>query len=151
MGSGVADRAPEAGGQTDRAALRILDEIFSRSAVQIKGRPKLLDGEGNSIELPDELYGVLRKVVHILMKGDTVSIVPVHHELTTQQAAEILNVSRPHLISLLEAGVLPFTKTGKHRRIRTGDLFEYKSARDQERRAQLAELTRTAEESGEYE
>jgi excisionase family DNA binding protein len=150
MGSGVADRGNVEGGQADRAALKLLDEIFSRSAVQVKRRPKLQDAEGNSIDLPDELFEVLRKVVHILKKGDMVSIVPVHHELTTQQAAEILNVSRPHLISLLEAGALRFTKTGKHRRIRTGDLFEYKNARDQERRSQLAELTRAAEEAGEY-
>lgn len=150
MGTRVASPARKASGHTDRAALQQLDEIFNRSAVKVKRRPRLEDGEGGSIELPDELFAVLRKAVHFLMKGDGVSIVPLHHELTTQQAADLLNISRPHLISLLEAGKLPYCKTGKHRRIRTGDLFAYKEARDQERRAQLAELTRAAEESGEY-
>lgn len=148
MGSRLADRA--IGGQADRAALKVLDDIFRRSAVHEKRRPRLLDAEDNSIELPDEIFEVLRKVVHILKKGDMVSIVPVHQELTTQQAAEILNVSRPHLIALLNAGKLAYTKTGKHRRIRYGDLLSYKNARDQQRRQQLAELTRAAEDAGEY-
>ncbi len=150
MGSRVAERTKD-GERADRATMMLLDRLFSGSAVQVKRRPRLVDADDNSIELPDEIFEVLRKVVSILKKGDAVSIVPVHQQLTTQQAAEILNISRPHLIALLDAGVLPFTKTGKHRRLRYSDLMTHKAERDQQRRSQFAELTRASEETGGYE
>jgi excisionase family DNA binding protein len=142
--------ADPAGEKTGRETMMLLDRLFSGSAVQVRRRPRLVDADDNSIELPDEIFDVLRKVVSILKKGDSVSIVPVHQELTTQQAALLLNVSRPHLISLLDANAIPYTKTGKHRRIRYIDLVDYKAERDRKRRAELADLTRRAEEAGEY-
>ncbi|HEX5503538.1 MAG TPA: excisionase family DNA-binding protein, partial [Thermomicrobiales bacterium] len=76
--------------------------------------------------------------------------VPVYRELTTQQAADLLNVSRQYLIRLLERGDLPFTRTGTHRRIRLDDVLRYKDARSARRREGLRRLTRLSEELGLY-
>lgn len=72
--------------------------------------------------------------------GDAVTIVPIHRILTTQQAADLLNISRPYLIKLLEAGDIAFTTVGRHRRIKAEDLFAYKAFRDQARSRALNEL-----------
>ena len=149
MGSSI-DRGIVTGAQANQAALMELDRMFSRSAVDVRRRPTLVDAEGVEMEIPDEIFEALRKVVHILKKGQMVSIVSVHQQLTTQQAANILNVSRPHLIGLLDAGSIPYSKTGRHRRIKFGNLMDYKKTRDQERRAELAALTNAAEHAGEY-
>jgi excisionase family DNA binding protein len=125
--------------------------MLSQAAVRSEERPRLTGADGTVIDLPESVFQVLRQVVHILAQGDGVSIVPVHKELTTQQAADILNVSRPYLISLLDKGQIEYSRTGKHRRIQFGNLLTYKRKRDQERREQLAELTRLSEELVGYE
>ena len=80
------------------------------------------------------------EVLRHVSRGDAVTLVPVSQMLTTQQAADILNVSRPYLISLLEKGEMKFETVGRHRRINAEHLFEYKKKRDSERAAALAEL-----------
>lgn len=72
--------------------------------------------------------------------GRSVTIVPTEEELTTQRAANLLNVSRPHLIKLLERGDIPYTTVGRHRRVRADDLFDYKKRRDAERTRALSDL-----------
>jgi excisionase family DNA binding protein len=78
-----------------------------------------------------------------------VKITPSNAMLTTQRAADFLNVSRPYLIKLLEAGEIPFEKVGTHRRVAFGELMEYKRRDDQERRGAVDELTGLGEELGE--
>ena len=96
------------------------------------------------------LLKVLLQASEALARGLTVRVVAVDEELTTQQAADILGVSRPYLIRLLESGKIPFTKVGTHRRVRMTDLLAYKEQRDAERREALQELTRTSQELGLY-
>ena len=134
----------------DQQAIRSVQHMLTQATLGSGHRPTL-SADGASIDLPESLFLLLRQLVHILAQGDAVSIVPVHKELTTQQAADILNISRPYLISLLEKGEIEYSRTGKHRRIQFGNLLAYKRKRDQERRAQLAELTRMSEEFGTYE
>lgn len=90
---------------------------------------------------------LLRDLLVEMAQGNAVTIVPTHTELTTQEAANILNVSRPHLVKLLEDGVIPFSRTGTHRRIRYQDLLSYCDQRGLENRAALDELASQAQEN----
>jgi excisionase family DNA binding protein len=101
-----------------------------------------------SVELPREVLGLFLEVLAQLANGNAVSIVPVHGELTTQQAADLLNVSRPHLVTLLENGDIPFRKVGTHRRIRMGDLIAFKQKEDVARQEALDELAAEAQKHG---
>ncbi len=78
--------------------------------------------------------------------GNAVKVVPVHTELTTQEAADLFNASRRYLIKLLESNALPYYRTGKHRRIRFSDLMRYKAERDQASADAMNELSRQAQE-----
>jgi excisionase family DNA binding protein len=98
-----------------------------------------------TITVPHEAMQRFLEVLAQMANGNAVTIVPVHAEFTTQQAAEYLNVSRPFLISLLEAKQIPFRKVGSHRRIRFEDLHAYREADDQRRARVLAELSEDAQ------
>ncbi|GKX60149.1 helix-turn-helix domain-containing protein [Leminorella grimontii] len=88
------------------------------------------DSKTHTIELPTSALTMLIDILGELAAGNAVQIVPVHAELTTQEAANMLNVSRPHMVKLLEEGKLPFHKTGRHRRVLFADLMAYKKARE---------------------
>lgn len=100
------------------------------------------------IELPTTALRLLVDILAELADGNAVQVVPVHAELTTQEAADLLNVSRPHLVKLLEEGALPFHKTGKHRRIRFADLMRFKAARARASEQAMQELAEQAQELG---
>jgi excisionase family DNA binding protein len=85
-----------------------------------------------------------------LASGNAIAILPLNKDLTTQEAADILNVSRPYLIKLLEQGDIPYVKTGTHRRVRLSDVLTYKHVRDAERRRALAKLTQLSQDMGIY-
>jgi excisionase family DNA binding protein len=140
-------RTPITAGKRESAAVLKLRDFMSANAVGPKQHATLRSPDGESLAIPTPIYKVLVAAVAAMAQGNAVSIVPVHHELTTQQAAELLNVSRPHLVKLLDAGEIPHHKTGSHRRIYFEDLMRYRDLRDAQRREALRELTR---KSGEY-
>lgn len=113
-------------------------------------RIQILDANDvpHTVELPTSALQLLVDVLGELADGNAVRIVPIHAELTTQEAADILNVSRPHLVKLLESGELPFHKTGKHRRVRFEALMTYKEQRQAQSERALEELARQAQELG---
>ncbi len=107
---------------------------------------------GNSanetIEIPASAVRMLLRILEEMAKGNTVTLVPVHAELTTQEAANMLNISRPSLIQLLNEGKIDFRKVGTHRRVRFESLMAYKRQVDADRRAALAELAAYDQELG---
>ena len=105
-------------------------------------------GRTESFELPPAAVRLLVDMLGQIAAGNAVSVVPVHAELTTQQAAGMLNVSRPFLVSLLERGDLPFHKVGAHRRVRFSDLLAYKRREHEARHQALDELAQQAQELG---
>lgn len=125
---------------------------LGRSLAEKGGRAYLVSPSGEEIELPESVYEILVRVARELSEGNGVTVLPVEAELTTRQAAEILGVSRPHVIKLMEEGRgFPFTKRGTHRRARLEDVLSYKEKRDAERLAALDEMSREAQELGLYE
>jgi len=114
-------------------------------------QPRLVGPAGEEIPLPRPMFHLLARMAEVLARGDAVTIVPVGQELTTQQAADLLNVSRQYLIRLLDADELPFTRTGgKHRRLRIEDVLSYKAKRDDEREEALDELAAMTQDMGGY-
>lgn len=126
--------------------VRFSDALRSRRP----SRCQLIGPAGERLDVPEAVFHVIVKVAEVMAKGDAVTVVPVGKELTTQQAALLLNVSRQYLVRLLDQGVLPYRKTGKHRRLRVEDVLAYRERRDRERRADLDELSRYTEEIGGY-
>lgn len=106
------------------------------------------EDEQDPIEMPTLALHLLNKVLLEIAKGNAVTIIPMHAELTTQDAATLLNVSRPHLIKLLNKGELKFHLAGTHRRINASDLKAYMDRRDGEREEGMAALARFAQEDG---
>lgn len=104
------------------------------------------DNETAVVVVPLAAYKLFLEILAQMANGNAVTLMPVNAELTTQQAADLLNVSRPYVIKLLDENKLPYKKVGTHRRIAASDLFEYKRKSDEESRATLAELTRLAQE-----
>jgi excisionase family DNA binding protein len=146
MTSAAAAREPIAAAASERDDLMRIATVLR----SLGGQAKLVGPGGEEIALPPSLYDILERAVGDLTAGEAVAIVPVHAEMTTNQAADLLNVSRQYLVRLLDRGEIPFTRTGTHRRVKFGDLMSYKQQRDSRRREGLAELTRVSEDLGLY-
>lgn len=106
---------------------------------------------GEHLVLPPEVFEVLRDVVDAMARGQAVTIAPVHQRLTTQEAADLLGVSRPTLVKLLEAGEIPFEQPGRHRRVRLADVLAYRDRASEERREALDRMVEIADEADMYE
>jgi excisionase family DNA binding protein len=120
-----------------------------RGLVQ-EGGTKLVAPDGRQIEIPEPVHDLLLAILKNLQAGRAISIVPEHQQLTTQRAADILGVSRPFLVRLLENGDIPFHMVGSHRRIYLRDLLEYKRQRDQARHEAINNMARAEMEAGTY-
>ena len=134
------------------AAAELLERILVRKTRPRSSlQPRLVGPTGEQIPLPEPMFHLLARMAEVLARGDAVTIVPVGQELTTQQAADLLNVSRQYLIRLLDANELPFSRTGgKHRRLRIEDVLAYKAKRDREREEGLDELAALTQDMGGY-
>ncbi len=139
------DRSPMVASEGESGDLRRIDSVLREAQA-----PKLVGPHGEEIVLPPTLFHVLRQVVSHLAQGHAISVIPLAKELTTQQAADLLNVSRPFLIKELERGAIPFTKVGTHRRIKFADVMRYLHDRENRERAAMDELVRLSEELGLY-
>lgn len=106
----------------------------------------VVDNKPLPIALHRSLSELLLEMLRVIGSGDAVTLVPVHQQLTTQQAADILNVSRPYLIKLLEAGEMEHHKVGRHRRVRARDVFAYKRQVASARAESLSELAKSDSE-----
>lgn len=128
---------------------KALEEI-AHSAKKRAPRCQLIGPNGEKTTIPPAVFYVLERVAEVLASGDSITVVPVGKLVTTQQAADLLNVSRQYLVRLLEDDRIPFQRVGKHRRLRVEDVLKFKQTRDKDRRAGLRQLTRMTEEFGGY-
>lgn len=124
-------------------------EIDSLRAEE-EGVAKLISASGEERELPHSVYAVIEDLLSYMDRGIRVELLPTHSQLTTQEAADVLGVSRPHLIKLLDNGTIPHYMVGKHRRIRLDELLVYKDRRDSERREALDRVKAKSDELGLY-
>lgn len=99
------------------------------------------NGEADDLVLPGHVLQILLDVLSEISKGNAISLIPYHQELSTQQAADLLNVSRPFLVGLLEKGEIPFRKVGAHRRVLLKDVLVYKEQTGRLREKALDDLT----------
>jgi len=127
--------------QTQMAELRRLIE---------QGSTKLVGADGHQVQLPATVHDLLLSIVKNLEAGKGISIVPEHQQLTTQRAANLLGVSRPFLIGLIENNEIPFHMIGSHRRIYLKDLLAYKHRRSRVRREAIDRMAKTQLKDGTY-
>lgn len=106
------------------------------------------DPTGGTVKLPATVVRMLIHILEEMARGNAVTLIPVHAELTTQEAADMLNISRPSLIQLLDEGKIEYRRVGTHRRVRFEAIMAYKRRADAERRAVLAELAAYDQELG---
>ncbi len=129
-----------------------LDELGAALAVSERdSATAFLDVKGECLVVPREVVEVLRGVVEAMSRGQAVTVAPVHLRLTTQEAADLLGVSRPTLVKLLEDGEIPFERPGRHRRVRLADLLAYRDRASKERRAALDRMVAIADDADMYE
>jgi excisionase family DNA binding protein len=131
----------------DRAVAARLSELLARRRSQ---GVSVTSSDGQSVDLPPSLVAVLETAAGMLASGVEVSLLATDTVLSSQQAADILNVSRQYMVRLLDRGDLPSTKIGTHRRVKAADLAAYRQGRDEGRRAFLDELAAQAQASGGY-
>jgi excisionase family DNA binding protein len=123
--------------------------LTSRAQLGKPLRLRLLDDPAKGIvKIPASAVRMLIHILEEMAQGNAVTLIPVHAELTTQEAADMLNISRPSLIQLLDEGKIEFRRVGTHRRIRFEALMSYKRRADADRRAALAELAAYDQELG---
>ncbi|MFA5566133.1 MAG: excisionase family DNA-binding protein [Acidimicrobiia bacterium] len=134
-------------------ALESLVDRIKRAPIEPEthGRAYLVGPDGSKLVLPNQVFEVIRNVVEVMTEGQSVIIAPVHQRLTTQEAAELLGISWPTLVKLLDEGEIPFEPLDRHRRILLTDVLAYQQQLMTNRREALDCLVEISEEVGLYE
>jgi len=130
----------EAAGDAARALAELLKDGAGAVRLQVAGHTEIV--------VPEGAVALFAKLLSLLASGDGVAIVPEHAELSTQQAADMLNVSRPFLVALIDEHKLPARKVGTHRRVLLRDLLAYRRQQEAEREAVMQELAEQAQRLG---
>nr|WP_287938643.1 helix-turn-helix domain-containing protein [Algoriphagus sp.] len=130
---------------TAKQSVTALREITSATK---QGPTMMIRVEGKSLSVPTKAVKLLEKVLDQMALGNSVQVTSIETELTTQQAADLLNVSRPHLVKLLDTGKIPFRKVGSHRKVSLKDLQKYEADLKEIRRKGLDFLVKEAQEMG---
>ncbi len=110
--------------------------------------PARFGAAAQPVDIPTPAMRLLKEILDQMAQGKGVTLMPLHAELTTRQAADLLQVSRTHLVQLLDGGRIPFRKVGAHRRVRAEDILAYRRATESRRREALDELTARDQELG---
>jgi excisionase family DNA binding protein len=133
-------------------ATRHDDQVLAADALrQLRRRPRRFTlPNGQSVQIPKTAVDGLIEMLEAVAAGDTATVVRTPREVTTQQAAEVLNVSRPTVVRLIDEGALPARKVGSHRRITLADLLAYRDQMVSQRRQALEDMVRDAEALGLY-
>ena len=131
-----------------RQALRALRDLHPNTDTDTVD--VVVAGATESLHLPRAALDLFRDILTNMAAGQGVTVVPTHAELTTQQAAELLNVSRPHVIKLLDEGRIAYRRVGRHRRIMASSLLDYQRGQLAEARRAAADLTALSEDLGLY-
>lgn len=126
--------------ESDRGRLIDLVTALRDRGSEVAPLSALVTASGTRLELPADVAEVLEEIVHHLAEGQGVTVVPHHQLLTTQEAADMLNISRPTFVKLLEEGALPFDMRGRHRRVRLGDVVAYQDSLQQQRSDALRQM-----------
>jgi excisionase family DNA binding protein len=134
--------------QLAQESSRRLAKILGVRKKTVRFRIQPDDEPDQAITIPRSAFRLLADILTEMARGNAVTLIPIHAELTTQQAADVLNVSRPYLIELLEKGAIPHRKVGTHRRVLFQDLRAYKNKTDQARLKALQELSALDQELG---
>ena len=136
----------------EQRAARESYEALSSSIEQLRTEmPEIeIEETEEKIRIPISALRLLAKILKEISRGNPISIVPIATEMTTQAAAELLGCSRPHIVRLLEEGKIPYTKVGKHRRIKYEDVVTFRNDMKARQRTKIQELMQLDEESGLY-
>jgi excisionase family DNA binding protein len=135
--------SPDPSEQDELVELR---EQLTRIAAQRGPTARLVGPDGNEVEIPASAFAALQAVVRAMAQGLTITLIPHDKELTTKEAADILGVSRPFLVRLLDRGEIPYHRVGTHRRLNAEDVLAYRELRAARRREQLRTLTELSEQ-----
>ncbi len=127
---------------------RLAKLLATRRKKPLKVRFEPDGGTEEAVSIPVSAFRLLADILTEMARGNAVTLIPIHAELTTQQAADLINVSRPFLVEQLEKGIIPYRKVGTHRRILFKDLMQYKQTIDARRLKALEELSALDQELG---
>jgi len=136
--------SPDPSEQEELIELR--EQLARMAAQQGRAVARLIGPDGIEAEIPASAFAALQTAVRDMAQGLTITLIPHDKELTTREAADILNLSRPFLVKLLDRGDIPYHRVGTHRRVQVEDVLAYRELRASRRREKLRELTELSEQ-----